>query len=236
VFPSRAALELGGFVARQETRKALTTVPGGECRARFSGRAKVRQRSIVTWQHHETEEDRDAQDRAGRPSAVATRRPAQTARRPERQEDRTACRNELRRADRLSPQAPEHSLQREARQRQRVRPCEATSTLPTFYWIGAWNVSSCSVRMWLGASASATCLFWQRYAFMDGGSCSFRILLSQSVVERTTKRTTRSTTSAAVPTGRGGSGWIPKEWTFHSDAVADKFAGTSANSSRGAAS
>jgi hypothetical protein len=35
----------------------------------------------------------------------------------------------------------------------------------------------------------------------------------QSVVERTTKRTTRSTTSAAVPTGREGSRWIPKEWT-----------------------
>ncbi len=43
------------------------------------------------------------------------------------------------------------------------------------------------------------------------------------MVERTTKRTTCSTTSAAVPTGRDGSGWIPKEWTFHSDTVADKF-------------
>jgi hypothetical protein len=32
-------------------------------------------------------------------------------------------------------------------------------------------------------------------------------------VERATKRTTRSTTSAAVPTGRDGSRWIPKEWT-----------------------
>jgi len=42
-------------------------------------------------------------------------------------------------------------------------------------------------------------------------------------VERATKRATRSTTSAAVPTGRNGSGWLPKEWTFHSDAVADKF-------------
>jgi hypothetical protein len=42
-------------------------------------------------------------------------------------------------------------------------------------------------------------------------------------VERTTKRTTRSTTSAAVPTGRDGSGRTPKEWTFYSDAVADKF-------------
>lgn len=29
VFPWRAALELGGFVARQGTRKALTTVPAG---------------------------------------------------------------------------------------------------------------------------------------------------------------------------------------------------------------
>jgi hypothetical protein len=29
VFPRRAALELGGFVARQETPKALTTVPEG---------------------------------------------------------------------------------------------------------------------------------------------------------------------------------------------------------------
>src|SRR5207249_7983521 len=35
----------------------------------------------------------------------------------------------------------------------------------------------------------------------------------QSVVERTTKRTTRSTNSAAIPTGRDGSRWIPKEWT-----------------------
>ena len=33
------------------------------------------------------------------------------------------------------------------------------------------------------------------------------------MVERTTKRTTRSTNSAAVPTGRDGSRWIPKEWT-----------------------
>jgi hypothetical protein len=41
----------------------------------------------------------------------------------------------------------------------------------------------------------------------------------QSVVERTT----RSTTSAAIPTGRDSSGWIPREWRFHSDAVADKF-------------
>jgi hypothetical protein len=33
------------------------------------------------------------------------------------------------------------------------------------------------------------------------------------VVERTAKRTTRSTNSAAVPTGRDGSRWIPKKWT-----------------------
>ena len=77
--------------------------------------AKVRQRSIVTWRHHEKEEDRDAQDRAGRPSAVATRGPAQTTSRPERPEDRAARRNELRRADRVSPEAPEHALKREAR-------------------------------------------------------------------------------------------------------------------------
>src|SRR4051812_48340588 len=64
--------------------------------------------------HHETEEDRDVQDRVGRPSAVATRRPAQTPRWPERAEDRAARRNELRRADRLSPEAPEYALQREA--------------------------------------------------------------------------------------------------------------------------
>jgi hypothetical protein len=31
------------------------------------------------------------------------------------------------------------------------------------------------------------------------------------MVERTTKRTTRWTTSATVPTGRAGSDWIPKE-------------------------
>jgi len=75
---------------------------------------KSRQRSTVTWPHHETEEDRDAQDRAGGPSAVATRRPAQTTRRTERPEDRAARRNELRRADRVSPEALEHALQREA--------------------------------------------------------------------------------------------------------------------------
>src|SRR5258705_1448934 len=86
--------------------------------------AKVRKRSIVTWQHHEKEEDRHAQDRAGRPSAVTARRPAQTTRRPERAEDRASRRNELRRADRVPPEAPEHSLQREAWQRQRVRSRE----------------------------------------------------------------------------------------------------------------
>ena len=57
---------------------------------------------------HETEEDRDAQDRASRPSAFAARRPAQATSRPERPEDRAARRNELRRADRMSPEAPEH--------------------------------------------------------------------------------------------------------------------------------
>src|SRR5207244_4251216 len=61
--------------------------------------ANVRSRSIVTRPHHETEEDRDTQDRAGRPSAIATRRPAQTTSR----EDRAAGRNELRRANRVSP-------------------------------------------------------------------------------------------------------------------------------------
>src|SRR4029077_9370661 len=85
---------------------------------------KVRHPSIVTWQHHETEEDRDAQDRAGRPSAVAARRPAQTTRRPERPEDRAARWNELRRVDRVSPEAPEHALQRKAPQRRCVRPRE----------------------------------------------------------------------------------------------------------------
>ena len=78
----------------------------------------------MAWLHHETEEDRDTQDRAGRPSAVATRRPAQTTSRPERPEDRAARRNELRRADRVSPEAPEYALQREAWQRRRVRSCE----------------------------------------------------------------------------------------------------------------
>ena len=85
---------------------------------------KVRQQSTVTWPHHETKEDRDTQDRAGRPSAVATRRSAQTTRRPERPEDRAARRNELRRADRVSPEAPKHALQREAWQRRRIRPRE----------------------------------------------------------------------------------------------------------------
>src|SRR6266480_5617301 len=73
----------------------------------------------LTWRHHE-QEDRDAQDRASRPSAVATRRPAQTSSRPERPEVRAARRNELRRADRVSPEAPKHALQREARQSGRV--------------------------------------------------------------------------------------------------------------------
>ena len=41
----------------------------------------------------------------------------------------------------------------------------------------------------------------------------------QSVVERATKRTTRSKTSAAVPARRDSSGWSPKEWTFHLNAV-----------------
>src|SRR5439155_9622715 len=67
------------------------------------------ERSIATWRNHESEEDRDAQDRAGRPSAVATRRPAQTTRRAEWPKDRAARRNELRRADRVSPEAPEHA-------------------------------------------------------------------------------------------------------------------------------
>jgi len=74
------------------------------------------------YENHETEEDRDAQDRAGWQSAVATRRPAQTTGRIERPEDRAAGRNELRRANRVSPEAPEHALQREARQTRRVRP------------------------------------------------------------------------------------------------------------------
>ena len=41
----------------------------------------------------------------------------------------------------------------------------------------------------------------------------------QSVVERATKRATRSTTSAAVPARWDGSYWRPKEWTFHLNAV-----------------
>jgi hypothetical protein len=92
---------------------------------------KSRQRPTLSWQYHETEEDRDAQDRVGRPSAVTARRPAQTARWPEWPEDRAARRNELRRADRVSPEASEHALQREAWQRRRVRPHERpSSTLP----------------------------------------------------------------------------------------------------------
>ena len=79
---------------------------------RFFGRgvtdwfAKVRRALYRDLANHETEKDRDAQDRAGRPSAVATRRPAQTTRRPERAKNRASRRNELRRADRVSPQAP----------------------------------------------------------------------------------------------------------------------------------
>src|SRR4029077_4262314 len=123
VFPSRAAL-LGGFCCASGDTKSPNRGAGGECWMRFSGRTKVRQRSIVTWRHHETEEDRDAQDRAGRPSTVATRRPAKTTSGPERAEDRAARRNELQRADRVSPEAPEHSVQREAWQRLPVRPRE----------------------------------------------------------------------------------------------------------------
>jgi hypothetical protein len=55
---------------------------------------------------------------------------------------------------------------------------KATSTPPTSCWIGASSASSCSVRTWRAASASPTCLFWRRYAFMDAGSSSFRILLA----------------------------------------------------------
>jgi hypothetical protein len=130
VFPSRAALQPGALGRASGGTKALP--PGGrgvKCWTHFSGRsttdclAKVRP-STVTWPHHETEEDRDAQDRAGRPSAVATRRPAETTCRSERPEDRAARRNELRRADRVSPEAPEHSLQREVWQRRPVRPRE----------------------------------------------------------------------------------------------------------------
>jgi len=44
------------------------------------------------------------------------------------------------------------------------------------------------------------------------------------VVERTTKRTTRSTTSAALPTGREeGADWITKQRTSHSEAITDEF-------------
>jgi hypothetical protein len=70
---------------------------------------KVRQRAIVTWRHHEKEKDRNAQDRANRPSAFAARGSVQATSRPERPEDRAARRNELRRADRMSPEAPEHA-------------------------------------------------------------------------------------------------------------------------------
>jgi hypothetical protein len=59
-----------------------------------------------------------------------------------------------------------------------------------------------------------------RLAFSGGDTHLWTPLLDlsasfwhQSVVERATQRTTRSTTSAAVPTGRDGSRWIPKEWT-----------------------
>src|SRR5262249_30264737 len=76
------------------------------------------------YENHEKEEDRDAQDRAGRQSVVATRRPAQTTSGTERPEDRATGRNELRRANRVSPKVPEHALQREARQTRRVRPRE----------------------------------------------------------------------------------------------------------------
>ena len=51
---------------------------------------KSRQRSTDLTRHEE--KDRDAQDRASRASAVATRRPAQTSSRPERPEDRAARR------------------------------------------------------------------------------------------------------------------------------------------------
>ena len=39
---------------------------------------------------------------------------------------------------------------------------KALSKPPTSYWTGASSASSCSVRTSLAASASATCLFWQR--------------------------------------------------------------------------
>jgi hypothetical protein len=84
-----------------------------------------------------------------------------------------------------------------------------------------WRVERivCSVR-------TSPLLRLPRPAFSGGDKHLWTPLLNlsasfwhQSVVERAAKRTTRSTTSAAVPTGRNGFDWIPKEWTFHSDAV-----------------
>src|SRR5262249_10547212 len=45
----------------------------------------------------------------------------------------------------------------------------------------------------------------------------------QSMVERATKRTTRSTASAAIPPGRHGFGWISKQRAVHSVAVTGEF-------------
>jgi len=57
---------------------------------------------------------------------------------------------------------------------------KATSTPPMFFWTGVSSALSCSVRTSRAALASATCLFWRRLAFTDGGSSSFRILLAST--------------------------------------------------------
>ena len=75
----------------------------------------------------------------------------------------------------------------------------------------------------------ARCFGFQRLAFSGGDTHLWTPILNlsasfwnQSVVERRTKRTTRSRIPAAVSTGRDGSASIPKGFTFHSDAFADK--------------
>ena len=92
---------LGAFSRASGDTKALQLVSGrGEMldallRTHHNGLTCKSRQSSTDLTHHEKEQDRDAQDRAGRPSAVATRRPAQTTSRPERPEDRAARRNEL---------------------------------------------------------------------------------------------------------------------------------------------
>src|SRR5437763_3339031 len=80
-----------------------------------------------------------------------------------------------------------------------------------------WNqIFVALVKSWPGLAdreirriTKTDCKEWALWTPVHDLSASF---WRQSVVERTTKRTACSTTSAAVPTGRNRPDWLPKEW------------------------